>query len=270
MEKITLGYIGQRQSVLKQHYLLGNGYRAFNPLLKRFSAWDSASPFGVGGTNGYAYCSGNPVNHSDPSGHIGGFWACIFGMVTDVVVEDAITTTADLTVEAAGTLGLGRREATHASVEIDRLTTLPQYIQDDIYDRLDLPSFFNLASIHSSSEPFNDAIERLRPRNDLHASLVRGQNLASRQQRAKYQVALLQEAWGNRKTNHISSTIFQRLFDQFIPGAEANIEGTEMSTFYRFDKESGFHSRLTPESKWQPIARLDPITRMIYESRLLA
>ncbi|MCO8263469.1 RHS repeat-associated core domain-containing protein [Pseudomonas asiatica] len=51
-------------------YLLGNGYRAFNPVLMCFQSPDSQSPFGAGGLNCYAYCAGDPVNFSDPSGHM--------------------------------------------------------------------------------------------------------------------------------------------------------------------------------------------------------
>lgn len=50
-------------------YLLGNGYRAYNPSLRRFDTPDSLSPFGQGGLNAYVYCSGDPVNRRDPSGH---------------------------------------------------------------------------------------------------------------------------------------------------------------------------------------------------------
>ncbi|MBV4496811.1 sugar-binding protein [Pseudomonas sp. SWRI12] len=49
-------------------YLLGNGYRAFNPRLMRFHSPDSWSPFGEGGVNAYAYCR-DPVNFTDPTGH---------------------------------------------------------------------------------------------------------------------------------------------------------------------------------------------------------
>ena len=55
------------------HFLLGNGYRAFNPVLMRFNSPDSLSPFGKGGLNAYAYCVGDPVNYSDPAGHIAGW-----------------------------------------------------------------------------------------------------------------------------------------------------------------------------------------------------
>ncbi|MFA1026632.1 MULTISPECIES: RHS repeat-associated core domain-containing protein [Pseudomonas syringae group] len=47
---------------------MGNGYRAYNPVLMRFNSPDSLSPFGKGGLNAYAYCAGDPVNRSDPDG----------------------------------------------------------------------------------------------------------------------------------------------------------------------------------------------------------
>lgn len=51
------------------YYLLGQGYRAYSPVLMRFTSADSWSPFGRGGLNAYAYCLGDPVNAVDPSGH---------------------------------------------------------------------------------------------------------------------------------------------------------------------------------------------------------
>ncbi|CAI8909436.1 RHS repeat-associated core domain-containing protein [Pseudomonas sp. IT-P258] len=64
-----LGYNGERREAQTGWYLLGNGYRAFNPLLMRFHSPDSWSPFGDGGMNGYAYVSGNPIGYTDPTGH---------------------------------------------------------------------------------------------------------------------------------------------------------------------------------------------------------
>lgn len=63
-----LGFNGERRDPVTGHYLLGNGHRAFNPVLMRFNSPDRLSPFGRGGLNPYAYCLGDPVNFSDPTG----------------------------------------------------------------------------------------------------------------------------------------------------------------------------------------------------------
>lgn len=67
-----LGFTGQLKASGLNGYFLGNGYRFYNPALMRFHSPDSLSPFSVGGTNGYMYCSGDPVNFSDHSGHAPG------------------------------------------------------------------------------------------------------------------------------------------------------------------------------------------------------
>ncbi|KPX21368.1 hypothetical protein ALQ08_03036 [Pseudomonas syringae pv. delphinii] len=67
-----LGFNGERRDSVTGHYLLGNGYRAYNPVLMRFNSPDSLSPFGEGGLNAYGYVGGDPVGFGDPSGHIGG------------------------------------------------------------------------------------------------------------------------------------------------------------------------------------------------------
>ncbi|SIO61179.1 RHS repeat-associated core domain-containing protein [Paraburkholderia phenazinium] len=69
LNTVSLAYAGQRRSAVSGMYLLGNGYRGFNPIIRRFCAWDTASPFGSGGVHGYGYCSGDPANQTDPSGH---------------------------------------------------------------------------------------------------------------------------------------------------------------------------------------------------------
>ena len=64
-----LGFNGERADPVTGHYLLGNGYRAFNPVLMRFNSPDSWSPFERGGANRYAYGLDDPVNLIDTDGH---------------------------------------------------------------------------------------------------------------------------------------------------------------------------------------------------------
>lgn len=63
-----LGFNGERPDPVTGHYLLGNGHRAYNPVLMRFNSPDALSPFSAGGLNAYAYCMGDPVNRVDPNG----------------------------------------------------------------------------------------------------------------------------------------------------------------------------------------------------------
>lgn len=51
----------------------GQWLPGFNAVLMRFNSPDSLSPFGEGGMNAYAYCSGDPVNREDRTGHVWGF-----------------------------------------------------------------------------------------------------------------------------------------------------------------------------------------------------
>lgn len=63
------GFTGQVPETLTGGYMLGNGYRLYLGNLMRFASFDGWSPFGTAEINGYAYCKGDPVNNSDPSGH---------------------------------------------------------------------------------------------------------------------------------------------------------------------------------------------------------
>ena len=72
-----LGFNGERADPVTGHYLLGNGYRAFNPVLMRFNSPDSWSPFGRGGINSYGYCGGEPINRVDRNGHFFGLGSLI-------------------------------------------------------------------------------------------------------------------------------------------------------------------------------------------------
>jgi RHS repeat-associated protein len=70
-DRIRLGFNGQLREAKIGWYLLGNGYRAYNPRLMRFHSPDSWSPFAGGGLNAYMYCAGDPINRADPTGHVG-------------------------------------------------------------------------------------------------------------------------------------------------------------------------------------------------------
>jgi len=85
-----LGFNGERPDPDTEHYLLGNGHRGFNPTLMRFNSPDSLSPFGKGGFNCYAYCGGDPINRTDPTGRTWYGWAwfsnAALGFVDDYVI----------------------------------------------------------------------------------------------------------------------------------------------------------------------------------------
>jgi len=66
----ALGFNGQPRDPVTNSDLLGNGKRAFSPLRMRFNSPDDLSPFGLGGVNAYAYCGGDPINYTDPTGNI--------------------------------------------------------------------------------------------------------------------------------------------------------------------------------------------------------
>ncbi|MGX1021432.1 RHS repeat-associated protein [Pseudomonas sp. Y3 TE3536] len=76
-ELTSAGFNGEFFDAL-EFYLLGAGYRLYYPPLMRLFSPDNLSPFAQGGINSYAYCGGDPVNFTDPSGHTRG--SSIFGI----------------------------------------------------------------------------------------------------------------------------------------------------------------------------------------------
>lgn len=113
------GFNGERPDPVSGTYHLGNGYRAYNPALMRFNCPDNLSPFGAGGINPYAYCAGDPVNFTDPSGHIS--WSGWLGIGLGIVgiVGAVFTGGASLvatTIATAATVGVAGGAITSAGV----------------------------------------------------------------------------------------------------------------------------------------------------------
>ena len=94
------GFSGERADPVTGNYPLGNGYRSYSPGLMRFTCPDSLSPFGAGGINPYAYCAGDPVNHTDPTGHLS--WQAVAGIVAGTLGLVFSVITAGASVAAAG------------------------------------------------------------------------------------------------------------------------------------------------------------------------
>ena len=76
-----VGFNGELPEALTGHYLLGNGHRVYNPVLMRFNSPDSLSPFEGGDINAYAYCSGDPLNREDSTGHM---WLSTFKRMVEL------------------------------------------------------------------------------------------------------------------------------------------------------------------------------------------
>jgi RHS repeat-associated protein len=103
-------YAGERCEADTGWYMLGE--RAYSPVSRRFLAPDGASPFDGGGVNRYAYCSGDPVNRIDPSGHawlnwlgaslgLGGTASAARGVSPASRVHEAASTPATMSAAAA-------------------------------------------------------------------------------------------------------------------------------------------------------------------------
>ncbi|MFE6104728.1 RHS repeat-associated core domain-containing protein [Streptomyces laurentii] len=101
----VLGYDGQRADPALGWLHLGNGYRAYNPALMRFTTPDSLSPFGAGGINPYTYCLGDPINRTDPSGHLS--WNAWLNIGIGIVGLALVPFTAGASIEVAvGTMAV--------------------------------------------------------------------------------------------------------------------------------------------------------------------
>ncbi|WP_238149183.1 RHS repeat-associated core domain-containing protein [Arsenophonus endosymbiont of Aleurodicus floccissimus] len=82
----------------------------------RFNCPDNLSPFGAGGINPYAYCSGDPINHTDPSGHLS--WQAITGIIAGTIGLGLAVFTAGSSIAAAGGVMVALSSASASSLII--------------------------------------------------------------------------------------------------------------------------------------------------------
>ncbi|GEM_PF-2400581 len=99
------GFNGELHDAFSGCYLLGAGHhRPYSPVLGLFLAPDRASPFGRGGLNTLAWCAGDPINRSDPSGH---FWKWIIAGAGIVLGAVAVVASFGAASAAVGALAAG-------------------------------------------------------------------------------------------------------------------------------------------------------------------
>ncbi|PYH85738.1 hypothetical protein BO82DRAFT_389360 [Aspergillus uvarum CBS 121591] len=110
----SIGFNGQWRDPVTGWYHLGNGYRVYNPVLRRYLSPDPGSPFATGEINSYAYCLGDPINRVDPSGQ----WS-FFGLNFNFGWKDLITGIFGLIASiAVGVLTAGASVAIQVGVGI--------------------------------------------------------------------------------------------------------------------------------------------------------
>ena len=134
----TAAFTGHRREQMTGCYLLGNGHRAFNPVLGRFGTPDKLSPFGAGGLNAYTYCGGDPVNRFDPTARL---WKKLKGAIAGFLSTPAGPPAAAAVFRPLPPLPRGypfrsgTPPALKSSPEMDRLVGLAEH-HDALTDRI--------------------------------------------------------------------------------------------------------------------------------------
>jgi RHS repeat-associated protein len=111
-----LGFNGQLREQPTGWYHLGNGHRVYNPLLMRFHSPDRLSPFGKGGINAYAYCGGDPINFTDPSGQFFQAISQVFQRAMTILLHIGIPSGLLMAPRVTGVALLGTRASIAGSV----------------------------------------------------------------------------------------------------------------------------------------------------------
>ena len=174
-----LGFNGELAEPLTGHYLLGNGYRAFNPVLMRFNSPDNWSPFGKGGLNTYAYCMGDPVNWKDSTGHSASLFLQLLNGVKKQTANPIIKTSRIITPAKPtwknSQPGTSKR-ISPMPAPMTRLNDMPNEILEKIFINLDGSDLTNVALTskrmhgtvdHLSSFNMQNRLKPILPSNQL-------------------------------------------------------------------------------------------------------
>ena len=156
-----LGFNGEWLDPILEGYHLGQGYRVYQPSLMRFNAPDSLAPFNQGGHNAYVYCHNDPINFTDPSGHlnISKILFGVFGIATGIIgIALAAPTGGSSLVLASGIIG-GSAGVTSGALQI-----ASGVIDDgDISHKLDIATIpFDIIGVFSGGYSAYKSVQNMR------------------------------------------------------------------------------------------------------------
>ncbi len=161
----NIGFNGERTDSKTKFQFLGQGFRAYNPILGRFMQYDSNSPFGKGGINGYIFAENNPIMNFDSTGESASSYAvmgvgillAIIGIVASVIsfgsslgltaVGGTITTTASTTQIALASTSLVTGVASGATGIASAIYTNKADMASIVGDKSAAEYYANTASV---------------------------------------------------------------------------------------------------------------------------
>lgn len=172
-----LGFNGELPDSLTGHYHLGKGYRQFNPVLMRFNSPDSESPFGKGKFNAYAYCEGDPINHTDPTGHFK-FFSLITKMIKNAKTHHSgpksISKTTYSALEDTAT-ALGGDKMVSQLAKKEKIKPKKFLLEKTIErQQIKTKEVFSRASEPRSIDDMNTLITQLSENNDIYFDMLVG------------------------------------------------------------------------------------------------